>query len=76
MPMKPEDRIRLSELVDKEFWGGKRGLKDELEDIAEVAYANCLKKLWEEGKATKEAVRKCAEEADLKAKYKEFWGKE
>jgi len=70
------DRKKLSDYVDKEFWGGRRPDKDTIEKIAEAEYGPCLKKLWEGGgQPTREAYRKCVEEANLKAKYKDFWGK-
>jgi len=71
-----EDREELSKYVDKEFWGGRRKDKDTIEAIAEKEYGPCLKKLWEPGvKADREAYRKCVEETNLRAKYKDFWGK-
>jgi len=69
-------RQKLSDFVDKTIWGGRRDYKDVLEKAAEAAYGPCLKKLWEGGgQPTREAYRKCVEEADLKKKYKDFWGK-
>jgi len=48
--------------------------------IASTAYdsgfAACLKKKMEAGTAGVDAYRSCKEEADLKKKYKELWGKE
>jgi len=70
-----EDRVELSDFVDKRFWGGRRDKKDIIEKFAETAYGPCLKKLWQGGEVTRENYQACAREADIYTGYKRLWGK-
>ena len=70
-----EIRKKLSQVVDREVWGGRRDLKDMLEAAVEPAIAEAYKRCAREARPITECYKEVAEAAGLSEILKRAWGK-
>ena len=71
-------RQRLSEVVDKEVWGGQVGRKDVLRAITGKGlvpgtYAACLKECMQQGGDVKGCYRDCQQAHSIAKRFLDAW---